>query len=137
MSDDRRKILDMLAAEQISVEDAQRLLDKVEPAPAPAVAQDDPPPRKAPRYLRIQVADGDDKVDLQIPMALIRTGIRLGALVPDSAKGKLKKVKKLKKEGFDIDQFFNTASEDLVDSLADLEINVEGEDGERVRLFCE
>ncbi len=137
MSEDRRKILDMLAAEQISVDDAQRLLDKLEPQPAPAAAQDDPLPRKGPRYLRIHIVDDDDKVELQIPLALIRTGIRLGALVPDSAKGKLKKLKKLKKQGFDIDQFLEMASEDLVDSLAELEVNIEGEDGERVRLFCE
>ncbi len=130
MSEDRRKILDMLAADQISVDDAQRLLDKVEAPPAQAGRSDDLS-RSAPRYLRIQIADGEDKVELQIPIALIRTGIRLGALVPDSAKGKLKK------EGFDIDQFFNMASEELVESLADLEINIEGEDGERVRLFCE
>ena len=137
MSEDRRKILDMLAAEQISVDDAHRLLDKVEPPPALAVAEDDPLPRKAPRYLRIHIVDDDDKVELQIPLALIRTGIRLGAVVPDSAKGKLKKLKKLKKEGFDIDRFFEMASEELVDSLAELEVNIEGEDGERVRLFCE
>lgn len=137
MSEERRKILDMLAAEQISVDDAHRLLDKVEPPPALAVAEDDPLARKAPRYLRIHIVDDDDKVELQIPLALIRTGIRLGAVVPDSAKGKLKKLKKLKKEGFDVDQFFEMASEELVDSLAELEINVEGEDGERVRLFCE
>lgn len=139
MSDDRRKILDMLAAGQISVDDAQRLLDKVEPppAPVPAVAQGDPPTRSGPRYLRIHIVDDDDKVELQIPLALIRTGIRLGAVVPDSAKGKLKKLKKLKKEGFDIDQFFEMASEELVDSLSELEVNIEGEDGERVRLFCE
>ena len=139
MSEERRKILDMLAAEQISVDDAQRLLDKVEPppSPAPAVAQADPPTRSGPRYLRIHIVDDDDKVELQIPLALIRTGIRLGAVVPDSAKGKLKKLKKLKKEGFDIDQFFEMASEELVDSLAELEVNIEGEDGERVRLFCE
>ncbi len=139
MSDDRRKILDMLAADQISVDDADRLLDKVEPppAPVPAVAPGDPPARSGPRYLRIHIVDDDDKVELQIPLALIRTGIRLGAVVPDSAKGKLKKLKKLKKEGFDIDQFFEMASEELVDSLAELEVNIEGEDGERVRLFCE
>ena len=137
MSEDRRKILDMLAAEQISVDDAQRLLDKVEPPPVPAVAQDDPLPRKGPRYLRIHIVDDDDKVELQIPLALIRTGIRLGTMVPDSAKGKLKKLKKLKKQGFDIDQFLEMASEDLVDSLAELDVNIEGEDGERVRLFCE
>ncbi len=136
MSEDRRKILDMLAADQISVDDAQRLLDKVEAPPAQAGRSDDLS-RSAPRYLRIQIADGDDKVELQIPIALIRTGIRLGALVPDSAKGKLKKLKKLKKEGFDIDQFFNMASEELVESLAEFEVNIEGEDGERVRLFCE
>lgn len=137
MSEERRKILDMLAADQISVDDAHRLLDKVEPPPALAVAEDDSLARKAPRYLRIHIVDDDDKVELQIPLALIRTGIRLGAVVPDSAKGKLKKLKKLKKEGFDVDQFFEMASEELVDSLAELEINVEGEDGERVRLFCE
>ena len=149
MSEDRRRILDMLAAGQISVDDAQRLLDKVEPPPAPAAALEDPPARKGPRYLRIHVV-GDDKVELQIPLALIRTGIRLGALVPDSAKGKLKK------SGFDIDRFFeaseetgafqgpegirhsiNSGIEDLVDSLAELEINIEGEEGERVRLYCE
>lgn len=137
MSEDRRKILDMLAAEQISVDDAQRLLDKVETPPAPAGPQTETLARSAPRYLRIHIVDGDDKVELQIPLALIRTGIRLGALVPDSAKGKLKKLKKLKKEGFDIDQFLNMASEELVDSLAEFEVNIEGEDGERVRLFCE
>ena len=109
MGEERKKILEMLAEGKISAEDAERLLDKVEAGPQP-----DPPDTSAPRdpaklkYLRVHV-DGNDgeKVDVRIPLALIRTGIKLTAVMPDNVN------ETLGEKGVDLSRLSELAGDEL------------------------
>src|SRR5262245_21895544 len=97
MSDDTRRILDLLAQGKISVDDAHRLIAAVtasDTATANASAAShssgmntDAPP-KPPRYLRIAVHKGatdqrgEKDVNIRVPIAIVRGGMRLGAIIP-------------------------------------------------------
>ena len=125
MSQERRQILEMLASGQINVDDADRLLDKITTS---AVAQVAAPAR----YLRL-VVDGDngDKVDVRVPLALIRTGIRLGAMLPEGATAKIDA------SGFDLSEFSVLAGDELVDALQEFRLEAEDASGESIRIYCE
>jgi len=82
MNEERKQILDMLAAGKISAEDAERLLDKLGHGEASGTCETEYPPAasgekpKNPKYLRVHVDSADgDKVNIRVPLALIRTGI--------------------------------------------------------------
>src|SRR5215472_16579830 len=82
VSDSRRQVLDMLAAGQITVEVADRLIAAVEDRPSPAAAIGlAERPATAPRYLRVManVEDEDEgptKVNVRVPLQLLRAGVR-------------------------------------------------------------
>ena len=89
MNNDRRSVLQMLADGKINADEAERLLNAMEgPGPAPrpiegASAGHNKPP---PKYLRVAVdatdEDGPTKVNIRVPMALLRAGVRLTSLIP-------------------------------------------------------
>lgn len=138
MNEERRKVLEMLAEGKITVADAERLLAAVE---EPAPAEEPRPAGKTPcKYLRVQVdpAPGSeirDKVNIRIPMKLIRAGLRFAAFIPQGAQGKVNAA--LKEKGMDVDLAKITPQdlEDIVANLDDMTVEVEGKD--KVRIFCE
>jgi hypothetical protein len=146
MSEDRRQILNMLAEGKINADEAERLLAALD-APAATAPVLSEASRGRPKYLRV-VVDADDrqhgggpvKVNVRVPMQLLRAGVRLGALIPTQAREQVNAA--LHKEGipFDIDQLKPENLEALVDQLNDLTVDVDQE-GERsrakVRVFCE
>ena len=89
MSRERAKILRMVAEGTITPEEGERLLNRLDPA-GTATAAAEPEPDNGNRksgplkYLRV-VVDGRDKVNIRIPIGLIRTGIKLTTLMPLSA----------------------------------------------------
>jgi hypothetical protein len=143
MKNERRKILNMLSEGKISVDDAERLLS--------ALAGDEQSPNREhgqsiqgksgePKFLRIMVEpqeadDSSERVNIRVPLKLVRAGLRWASFVP---KGAQKKVNdSLKRKGLDMD-FTKMSKEDLDDliqNLDELTVDVEGE--ERVRIFCE
>ncbi len=129
MNEDRRKILDMLAEGSIDADAAERLLDRL------AGAQDVAPQGQlmpaAPRYLRVRGHGGGGQFDARIPLALIRTGIKLEAMLPHATAAELKE------HGIDLGQFAGAAADDLVEALGDLEVSVAGDEGEQIRVYCE
>jgi hypothetical protein len=143
MNADRRSILDMLAEGKINAEEAERLLsamDRGEPSPAAASA-----PRSGsnqPKYLRVAVDTdepgdgGPTKVNIRVPMALLRAGVRLTSLIPPGARDQVNA--ELSKNGmaFDINQLKPENLEDLIDHLNDLQVDVDQEKT-KVRIFCE
>lgn len=149
MEAERKKILEMLSEGKITVEDAERLLQKlrsVQPeegspgeertgknqkvlaAIGAACSSGDGP---APRWLRIQVDGGKDKVNIRVPIALIRTGIMLTTMLPEGA------CTKLSERGIDLSDLGKLSGNELVKALRELQVNVDSEDGEKVRIFCE
>jgi hypothetical protein len=133
MDENGRKVLEMLADGKITASEAERLLDRLgraqPPADVPDAAADRPTPRD-PKYLRI-VVEGSDTVNVRIPMALVKTGIRLGALMPAQAR------KDLEGKGVDLSALSGLDGEELVQALAELTVDVDTNDGDHVRVFCE
>lgn len=136
MKEERKQILDMLAQGKISAEDAERLLEKLE---AGGTEGDTATPSGVPhefpgklKYLRVHVDSAKgDKVNVRVPLALIRTGIKLTAVLPDHV------TKKLGDEGVDLSKLSELDSEELEQSLRELQVDVDSGDGDIVRVFCE
>ena len=129
MDEDRRKILDMLAEGRIDADAAERLLDKL--AGTPVVAEQSELMPKSPRYLRVRGRADGAQFDARIPLALIRTGMKLEAMLPNDT------AEELKEHGIDFGQFAGMAADELVEALGELKVNVEGDKGEQVQVYCE
>src|SRR5580658_5241258 len=86
MNEDRRKILEMLASGKITADEAERLLAAMENGPAAPTAT----PGRKPQFLRVQVEDegrkGPVKVNVRVPMQLLRAGVKLASLIPPEAR---------------------------------------------------
>lgn len=137
MSEERKRILNMLAQNKITAEEAESLLDAMSPPPVTGATDGGGAPIADPKYLRVLVEGGEDKVNVRVPLQLIRAGVRLAALIPATAHGPVNRA--LQKRGIDIDvsKLKPEDFEDLVHSLRDLTVDVEGTNGEKVRVFCE
>ena len=151
MNDDRRAILQMLSDGKITADEAERLLSALDRTDAPPsegfagfakFANASPPLRSnaAPKYLRVSVdADvhGDStKVNIRVPMALLRAGVRLTSLMPPQAREQINA--EMAKNGvpFDIGQLKPENLDELISHLDDLTVDVDSSDA-RVRVFCE
>ena len=135
MSRERTKILQMVAEGKITPEEAEKLMSRIDDSRTTTavveheVVRED---RKSGpiKYLRV-VVDGDDKVNIRVPIGLIRTGIKLTTLMPLSAS------EHLSDHGIDLSQFNNLDGEELMEALRELHVDVDCEDGDTVRIFCE
>jgi hypothetical protein len=143
MSEDRNRILSLLAAGKITTDEAERLLDALEKGataePAGHGITGDPAPLIAalPKYLYVQVSGATgDNVNVKIPVALVRSGLKLTSLIPDQAMDQINT--SMSEHGMSVD-LGNLKPEDideLVESLREMEINVDGKNGDVVRVFC-
>jgi hypothetical protein len=142
MTENRRQILNMLSEGKISVAEAESLLTLLEQPPSggPNGSESGESRKSPPKYLRVVVEEGgesgSERVNVRIPMALIRSGVKLAALIPSDATNRVNE--KLREKGIGID-VGNLKSEDLdqlVDALADMEVDVQG-GKEHVRVFVE
>ena len=135
MFSERAKILQMVAKGTITPEEGEKLLSRLDPAKTttpPVEPELDTGDRKSGplKYLRV-VLDGTDKVNIRVPIGLIRTGIKLTALMPLSAS------KHLSEQGIDLSQFNNLDGDELMEALRELKVDVDSENGDVIRVFCE
>jgi hypothetical protein len=154
MSEGRRQILEMLATGKITADEAERLIAALEgpgrgaatAVPANGASAETTKPR--PKYLRVQVeADesmtglkqGTTTVNVRVPMQLLRAGVRLASLVPKQAHDQLDEA--FSKHGVPItlSQIKPENLEELIDHLEDLTVDVDGKDGNavKVKVYCE
>src|ERR1700753_3090117 len=99
MSDNRRQILDMLADGKITAAEAEALLAALDRNAAGATLMT---PADQVKYLRVLVdtvdpIDGPTKVNVRVPMQLLRAGVRLTGVIPPRARDEVNKA--LAKEG--------------------------------------
>ncbi len=143
MNDDRDRILGMLAEGKISAQEAGLLLDALDaesaagaPASPPIAGVDrlfDAP--NAPKYLFVRV-DGDDKVDVKVPLGLLKAGLKLTSLIPPQAMDQINS--SMSEAGMSID-FNNLKPEDIDEillNIREMEITVDAADGNHVRVWC-
>jgi hypothetical protein len=143
MSEQSRRILDMLAQGRVSVDEAERLLAALsESGKATGQASDAPSDqvKRTPKYLRVLVDDMEDgkptKVNVRVPLQLLRAGVKLSALIPKDAQAKVNSAMGDKGLNIDLSNLKPEVIEELVQGLSDLQIDVDDENT-KVRVFCE
>lgn len=134
MSEETRKVLEMLSNGKINVQEAEQLLQAVT---APGAGADD---KKAePQYFRILVnkpaREGRkaEAVNIRVPMTVVRGGLRLGSLFP----GMLAKKKVQLANGgeLDLSKVTYTDLEAMIKDIGELTVDVDGD--AQVRIRCE
>src|ERR1051326_2232174 len=138
MTENTKQVLEMLAEGKITTEEADRLITALREQPgSPAAA------KAKPRYLRVIVdaedaKDGPVKVNIRVPLVLLRAGVRLASLIPPRAQEEVNRA--LRQEGIDVDITKVKAEnvEALIDELRDLSVDIEhlGEDV-KIKVFAE
>ncbi len=161
MSENQKKILEMLADKKISVDEAHRLLSalKAETGAPERTGEAGTTGKPKPKYLRVCVTPRHGQehqgheheeheheehqhdrhaelVNVRVPMSLIRSGMKFTSLLPDGARDKVTDA--LHEKGINLDMR-NMKPEDLeeiISALDDLEVNVVS-DKEVVRVYVE
>ncbi len=146
MSNERRQILSMLAEGKITPDEAEKLISAVEnntdrSKGSPETNGDTTLPNKKVKHLCIRVqpkagGNAKDKVDIKVPIQIIRAGMKLGAILPGNAKDKVNDALKDKGINIDLNDLNNDALDNVCASLSELSIDVD-DDKESVRIFCE
>jgi|SRR5271166_579153 len=159
MNEHRRQILQMLAQRKISAEEAERLISAAE---EPSTTQSSQPGSAAgakgrPKYLRVQVDaedigskghglkegsghEGPTRVNVRVPMQLLRAGVKLAGLIPALALNRANDAMRQKGIPFDLTRLKPENLEELVEQLSDLSVDVDQRDDDtkvKVRVFCE
>ena len=142
MNPDRRSVLQMLSEGKITADEAERLLSALDRTdPPPAAEPRSPVGHNAPpKYLRVTVDalehGSPTKVNVRVPMALLRAGVRLTSLIPPAARDEVNR--ELAKNGvpFDIGQLKPENLDELINHLNDLTVDVDSADA-KVRVYCE
>lgn len=147
MSEERARILGLLSSGKITVDEAEKLLDALKDRPQNAPAQSGRPPQAqsagagrgtALKYLRVTVVStGGDNVNVRVPLALVRAGIKLSSLIPPQAIDRINGHIREHGFGFDLNSLKSEDIETLIDSLGEMEVNVDSASGDKVRVFCE
>ena len=135
MSADRNRILNMLAEGKITADEAARLLDALGSAPgggAATVVKDKP------RFMCVHVEDDEDRVDVRLPLALIRAGVKINRLLPEHARDEIQSKMNAHGVHFDLNDLDPRNIDELIDALTQMSIKVSGSGGaEKVRVFFE
>jgi hypothetical protein len=146
MSDDTRRILDLLAKGKVTVDEAEQLMQAIG-APPPHAAPAAPPApdaaeRVQPRWVRINVHKAaregkhDKDVNIRVPIAIVKSGMRLGALIPGLAGDQV--AARMREKGLDVDfsKLDAATIEGMLKELGDTNIEIESGRAQ-VRITCE
>ncbi|UCD17222.1 MAG: hypothetical protein JSV44_12350 [Candidatus Zixiibacteriota bacterium] len=152
MSDEQRQILDMLAEGKINIDEAERLLAAVSKAGfkeaikaevrAKALSNISESDKPKPKYMRISVDEGGtgekrgQRINIKIPLQVLRTGMKLGAVMPERIKDKISRKLGEKGIGLNLDNLDSKSIDELMGALG--EMNIDIEDGnDKIRIYCE
>lgn len=138
MTDNKKRILEMVAEKKITTEEAIRLLELVDEPETSSTKT------KAPKYLRVVIKPSDEgrtdsdteRVNVRVPLALIRAGVKLTSLIPDDVSGKVNSALCEKGIDFNLKNLKEDDIEQLVEAMSDLEVDIEGGKG-KVNVYTE
>jgi hypothetical protein len=143
MSDDTRRVLELLSQGKVSVDEADQLLraltdqgNRVDASKGDAAST----PAK-PRFMRIHVhkpgkeGHKDKDVNIRVPLAVIRGGMRLGTMIPGLHASMNAR---LRERGIDVDlsKIDPAVLESMLSDMGEINIDVE-QSGEQVRITYE
>jgi len=147
MAENKKKVLEMLAQNKISTDEAYRLLSALESEGG--AAENIPKAGTAAgmksKYLRVCIVPGSghehggkaDRVNVRVPMTLIRSGMKFTSLLPPEARDKVTGALHEKGIDFDMRNLKPEDMDELIEALSDLEVDVVSSDGEAIKVFVE
>ncbi len=137
----------MLAQSKISADEAYRLLNVIESRESGQenASKTNTTVKEKAKYLRVTVLPGSenehsgnvDRVNVRVPMSLIRAGIKLTSLIPPEAREKVNGALREKGIDFNVRNIKPEDIEELIGALSDLEVDVVSSKGEKVKVFVE
>lgn len=143
MNDDVRRVLELLAQGKVTVDEAEQLLRalKDQSARADSAAKEEAGATARRRFIRISVhkpgtqGRQDKDVNIRVPMAVVRGGLRLGTMIPGF---NASMNAHLRERGVDIDlsKIDPAMIESVLAEMGELNIDV-GHSGEQVRITYE
>jgi hypothetical protein len=142
MSEETRRVLDLLAQGKVTVDEADRLLRAIQNAEADQGPKAGEAERPAPRYLRINVHKTatdrrpDQDVNIRVPIAIVKGGMRLGALIAPLAGEHV--ASRMREHGLDLDltKLDAASIESILKEMG--EVNIDVDSGkQQVRITCE
>jgi hypothetical protein len=136
MSEETRKVLEMLSSGKITVQEAEQLLQAVRVS-----ASEQPTAEKKPdpKYFRILVnkpaRDGKkaENVNIKVPITVVRGGLRLSSVFPGLL-GK-KKIQLENGTELDLSKIHYADLEAMIKDIGELTVDVDGD--AQVRIRCE
>jgi hypothetical protein len=140
MSDNQKRILEMLAEGKITADEAQKLLAAL----GSGAGETKSTPPRDPKYLRVVIVPNPDapkeedvkRVNVRVPVSLIRAGIKFTSLIPADASDQVNAALKEKGIDFDVRNLKPEELEELITALHDLEVDFQ--DGkEKVHVYVE
>jgi len=140
MSEERKRILKMLAEGKISPSEAEDLLDALDKTGGRRGDDDNGPALsklKNAKYIYVKVLSAqDDNVDVRVPLGLIRAGMKLTTLIPAQAMDHINSAMREKGVSFDLNSIKPDDIEELLKNLTDMEVNVKSKNGDTIRVYC-
>src|SRR5437764_10392048 len=141
MSENRRQVLEMLAAGQITADEAERLINALEKESRPTSPASESTPKARPKYPHVLVEeasgkDGPTHVDVRVPMQLLRAGVKLANLIPAQARDRVNVALREQGVQFDLNQIKPENLEEIIDQIGDLTVDVADKNA-KVKVFCE
>jgi polyhydroxyalkanoate synthesis regulator phasin len=133
MSEERKKVLEMVAKGTISVADAEKLLEKLgEPASSEAKDGRSSSEPGKPRFMRIVIdKPGQDQVNIRMPLSFMRTGAGMLAVLPTKINEKLTEL------GVDFAARGTMNEKEWAEAVENMNVDIEKGNGKKVRIFCE
>jgi hypothetical protein len=149
-TDDTRRVLDMLSQGKITVDEADRLIRAVSADRPAEIADASANGRPRARWFRINIhkpakdqTHTPKDVNIRVPIAVVKGGMRLGAIIATFAGEKA--AQRMKERGLDLDlstingdlsRMNGTEFDAFLKTLDDM--NIEIDDGKsQVRITCE
>jgi len=124
-SEERLKILNMIAEGKITAEEGSQLLQALQEAKSSSASPDAMLSEGTARFLRVRVSDmttGKVKVNVSLPIGLVNVGVRMGArFVPDL-------------DEIDVEELLASIRQGARCEIVDVE---DEEDGEKVEVYVE
>ncbi|NED83393.1 hypothetical protein G3I76_25290 [Streptomyces sp. SID11233] len=143
MNEQRRQILQMLAEGKITADEAERLIDALQRQQPESEQGAAPRPKSRPKYLRVMVSSEDDgtgegpsRVNIQVPLQLLRAGVRIASLLPPQALTRANTGLRRSGVPIDLTELKPEHLEELVEQLDEVTVDVDDPSGQ-VRVFCE
>jgi hypothetical protein len=142
MSDNKRRILDMLEAGKINAEEAMKLLSAIEDGDRES-GENKLSAFKKFKYLHVIVdnphkegSDKPEKVNVRVPVSLIRAGMKFTSLIPHDVGDHIEGALREKGINFNLKNIKDEDIEELINALRELEVDIDGGKG-KVRIYAE